>query len=258
MKARYWGRLAILLASVLAVFSVAQADPQLPVRTGAVVDAANIIRANQEQTLAANASNLKAMSNVELVVVTLPSLQGYSIERWGRDLGNGWDVGGSAGRGVLLIVAPNDREVRIEVGDGLGSSLSGRTASAIIDNVIVPQFRSGEMSGGILAGVDAIAKAVTGTRQGASATTRQPAPAFEPTYRSGIDLWSTLKPLLIFGVIALLGVFRAAGGATHDGHDDGLFGSRGSSRSSWSSSRSSFSSGRSSRSFSGRGASGRW
>ena len=130
MKARYWGGLAILLASVLTVFSVARADPQLSSRTGAVVDAADIIRPNQEQALAAKAESLKSQSNVELVVVTLPSLQGYSIERWGRDLGNGWRVGGSAARGVLLIVAPNDREMRIEVGDGVASALSDRQASS--------------------------------------------------------------------------------------------------------------------------------
>ena len=257
MKARYWGGLAILLASVLAVFSVAQADPQLPSRTGAVVDAADIIRPNQEQALAAKAATLQSELGVELVVVTLPNLQGYSIERWGRDLGNGWRVGGSAARGVLLIVAPNDREVRIEVGDGLGSALSDRAASSIVNDVIVPQFRGGEMSGGILAGVDAIACEVAGLRQGTSTAAQPGTSAFKPTYRSGIDIWSSLKPLLIFGVMVLLGVFRLASGATRDGGGS-FFSSRSSSRSSWSSSRSSFSSGRSSRSFSGRGASGKW
>ena len=258
MKALFWGGIAILLASVLTVFSVAQADPQLPSRTGAVVDAADIIRPNQEQMLAAKAERLKSQSNIELVVVTLPSLRGYSIERWGRDLGNGWNVGGSAARGVLLIVAPNDRQVRIEVGDGLASTLTDRAASSIVDDVIVPQFRGGEMSGGILAGVDAIALVALGSRQGASTATQQSAPAFKPTSRSGVEIWSSLKSLLIFGVMVVLGVFRLAGGAARDDGDSSSFGSRSSSRSSWSSSRSSFSSGRSSRSFSGRGASGRW
>jgi uncharacterized protein len=241
---------------VLAVFSVARADPQLPIRTGAVVDAADIIRPNQEQALAAKAESLKSQSNVELVVVTLPSLQGYSIERWGRDLGNGWRVGGSGARGALLIVAPNDREMRIEVGDGLASTLSDRQASSIIDNIIVPQFRSGEMSGGILAGVDAIAKALTGAR--ATSVTKQPStPTYEPAYRSETD-WSGLKTVLVVGVMILLSVFGAARGTTRDDNDSSYLGGRSSSRSSWSSSRSSFSSGRSSRSFSGRGASGRW
>ena len=268
MKARYWGGLAILLARVLTVFSVARADPQLPSRTGAVVDAADIIRPNQEQALAAKAESLKSHSNVELVVVTLPSLQGYSIERWGRDLGNGWRVGGSAARGVLLIVAPNDREMRIEVGDGFASALSDRQASSIIDNVIVPQFRSGEMSGGILAGADAIARAVDGSRPDDKSDWQWPS--------LGNVNWSSVGLWFIIGVLILQAVLRVIrdGGtwpsdydqtqrspSSADSDDDGYFfgGSRSSSRSSsWSSSRSSSSGGRSSSGFSGRGSSGRW
>jgi uncharacterized protein len=284
MKALYWGGLAILLAGVLTVFSVAQGDPQLPSRTGAVVDAADIIRPNQEQALAAKAESLKSQSGVELVVVTLPSLQGYSIERWGRDLGNRWQVGGSAARGVVLIVAPNDREVRIEVGDGL--PLSDSTAASIISNVIVPQFRSGEMSGGIMAGVDAIARAATGSKaQGSSAP---------PIRDTGVN-WIAATPLLLLALLGLFVVLKAMRGTLAEGpvqapsqgefwpdpssvvtkenssdqRSSGWF----SSGSIWSSSRSSgwlssrgsssrgfggFSGGRSSGGFRGRGASGRW
>jgi uncharacterized protein len=263
MKVRYWGGLAILLASVLLVFSVARADPQLPIRTGAVVDAADIIRPNQEQALAAKGESLKSQSNVELVVVTLPSLQGYSIERWGRDLGNDWRVGGSAARGVLLIVAPNDREMRIEVGDGLASTLSDGRASSIINNVIVPQFRSGEMSGGILAGADAVANAVTRSPGGtvASSPTRK--------FFDEVD-WSVIQKWILWTVFLVLGGYRIARYAYEHpddfrasfrrSSDDDRNQSSGSSffSSSRSSSRSSFSSGRSSGGFSGRGASGRW
>jgi len=286
MKALYWGGLAILLATLLGVASIAKADPQLPIRTGTVVDAADIIRPNQEQALAAKAESLKSESNVDLVVVTLPSLQGYSIERWGRDLGNAWRVGGNSARGVLLIVAPNDREMRIEVGDGVATTLSDRQASSIIGNIIVPQFRSGEMSGGILAGVDAIARAVTGAKpQGSSAP---------PTRHSGVN-WIAAGPLLLLALLGLFVVLKAMRGTLSEGpaqepsqgefwpdpspvltkanspdpRRSGWF----ASDSIWSSSRSSgwlssggrssrgfggFSSGRSSGGFSGRGASGRW
>lgn len=274
MRALYRGGIAILLASVLAAFSVARADPQLPARTGAVVDAADIIRPNQEQALAARAANLKSLSNVELVVVTLPSLQGYSIERWGRDLGNAWNIGGSSARGVLLIVAPNDREVRIELGDG--APVPDNVASSIINNVILPQFRSGEMSGGILAGADSIARAVNG-----SGPDSRPAwqwPSFGKVNWSSVGLW------LIIGVLILLAVVQLirdggrlppdydktqTGTSSTDSDDGGYFfgGSRSSSHSSswsssrsssWSSSRSSSGSSRSSGGFSGRGSSGRW
>jgi uncharacterized protein len=281
---RHWGAVAIFLVSFLIGSGAGLADPQLPARAGAVVDAANIIGANQEQLLAAKAANLQSQSNVELVVVTLPSLQGYAIERWGRDLGNRWQVGGSAARGVLLIVAPNDREVRIEVGDGL--PLSDSTAASIINNVIVPQFRSGEMSGGILAGVDAIARATTGSKpQGGSAP---------PTRDSGVN-WIVAAPLLLLALLGLFVVLKAMRGTLAEGpvqepsqresrpepssvltkenssdhRSSGWF----TSGSIWSNSRSSgwlssrgsssrgfggFSSGRSSGGFSGRGASGRW
>jgi uncharacterized protein len=284
MMARCWGAVAIFLVSMLIGCSVSLANPHVPARTGAVVDAANIIGANQEQSLAAKAAKLQSQSNVELVVVTLPSLQGYSIERWGQALGNRWQVGGSAARGVVLIVAPNDRQVRIEVGDGL--LLSDSTAASIINTVIVPQFRSGEMSGGILAGVDAIARAVTGAKpQGSSA---------RPARQSGVN-WIAAGPLLLLALLGLFVVLKAMRGTLAEGpvqeptqgefwpdqssvvtkenssdqRSSGWF----ASNSIWSSSRSSgwlssggrssrgfggFSSGRSSGGFSGRGASGRW
>jgi uncharacterized protein len=284
MMARCWCAAAIFLASLLIGSGVGLADPHLPARTGAVVDAANIIGANQEQSLAAKAAKLQSELGVELVVVTLPSLQGYTIERWGRDLGNRWQVGGSTARGVVLIVAPNDREVRIEVGDGL--PLSDSTATSIINNVIVPQFRSGEMSGGILAGVDAIARAATGSKPHANSA--------PPIGDSGVN-WLAAGPLLLLALLGLFVVLKAMRGTLSEGpaqepsqgefwpdpspvltkanspdhRRSGWF----ASDSIWSSSRSSgwlssggrssrgfggFSSGRSSGGFSGRGASGRW
>ena len=276
MNIRSWGTVVLLLAGLVLSGGEALADPQLPPRTGAVVDAANIIQPYQEQTLAANASNLKAMSNVELVVVTLPSLQGHSIERWGKELGNGWNVGGSAGRGVLLIVAPNDREVRIEVGDGF--PLSNNAAASIVNNVIIPRFRAGEMAGGILTGVDAIVRSVTGPEA--------PGGSVASSSQSGVN-WYAAGPLLLLALLGLFVVLQAMRGVLEEGpvqeprpreyrpdpasvltKDTSSRSSWFSSSSMWSSSRSSswsgggasrsFGSGRSSGGFSGRGASGRW
>ena len=271
--------IASFLACVV-LASAANADPVLPARTGTVVDAASIIDPGQEQTLATKAAKLKSISNVELVVVTLPSLQGYSIERWGRALGNGWNVGGSSARGVLLVVAPNDREVRIEVGDG--SPVSDSAASSIIDRIIVPKFHSGDMAGGILAGVDAIARAATQLEP-------DPVPYLPPQQTSDVN-WFAVVPLLVIALLIFVTVLRSmrdvlseglaynpspdgpkasstsGTDASSDDRENDWFGSKsvwfGSSGSSWSSSRSgfrsSFSSGGSSRGFSGRGASGRW
>jgi uncharacterized protein len=281
MIVRKWSVIASFLAFVV-LGSAANADPVLPVRTGSVVDAANIIDSSQEQTLATKAARLKSTSNVELVVVTLPSLRGYSIERWGQALGRGWKVGGSAAHGALLIVAPNEREVRIEVGDGL--PFSDSAASSIVDNIIVPKFRSGDMSGGILAGVDAIARAATQLETD-SVSYPQPQPTRDVN-------WYAAGPLLLLVLLGIFVVLRAMSGVleeepahgpsqrearpepssvlTKDTSSDGRRSGWFTSDSMWSSSRSStwlssrgsssrsFSSGRSSGGFSGRGASGRW
>ena len=262
---RLWGAIAISLASLLANADSALADPSLPARTGAVVDAANILSPSQEQSLVAKAANLQSRSDAELVVVTLPSLQGYSIERWGRALGNGWKVGGSAARGVLLIVAPNDREVRIEIGDGL--PMPDSAASSIIGHTILPKLRAGDMPGGILAGADAIAGAIRYPLQVEASGWRQFIPEIN---------WGAVGLLAIAAIIFLLFVYQSLREATwptrydhatrtssyiDQGDDDDLFfgesHSSSSSAGSWSSSGSS-SDNSSSGGFTGSGASGRW
>src|SRR3546814_11267487 len=111
------------------------------------------------------ASHEQATSN-QLVVVTLPSLQGTAIDDFGYQLGRHWGIG-QQGRdnGALLIVAPSERAVRIEVGYGLEGDLPDATAHAIIANEILPAFRQGDYPGGIAAGVDAIILAIAGAYQ---------------------------------------------------------------------------------------------
>lgn len=109
----------------------------------------------------------------QLVVVTLPSLEGRPIETWGLELGNGWGVGqDKLDNGVLLIVAPNDRKVRIEVGYGLEGLLTDARAKDIIDAQLLPSFRENDLVGGIQKGVDAIIKVLESSRA-------RPMPKFE-------------------------------------------------------------------------------
>jgi uncharacterized protein len=92
-----------------------------------------------------------------VVVVTVPSLQGLTIEQFGYQLGRHWGIGQKGkDNGVLLIVAPNERKVRIEVGYGLEGTLTDALASGIIQNAILPEFRTGRFENGILQGTDAI------------------------------------------------------------------------------------------------------
>lgn len=156
MNIRSWGAVVLLLGGLVLSSGTVLADPQLPPRTGSIVDLADLLEPFQEQPLATQFETLKGRNGVDFVVVTLPSLQGYSIETWGRMLGNGWNVGGKSGLGALLIVAPNDREVRIEIGDALSVMFPNSAATSIIDNEILPSFREGRLSAGILAGASAM------------------------------------------------------------------------------------------------------
>ncbi|MET0580378.1 MAG: TPM domain-containing protein [Pseudoxanthomonas sp.] len=131
--------------------------------TGRVVDQAGILSSSEESNLTGKLASLEKKTTIQLVVVTLKSLQNRTIEEWGLALGRGWGIG-QAGKnnGVLLIVAPSERELRIEVGYGLEGTLPDATADSIIRNVIVPRFKAGNMVGGINDGVDAIGRALAG------------------------------------------------------------------------------------------------
>ena len=96
-------------------------------------------------------------------MVTLKSLQGTSIEDYGYQLGRHWQIGQKdKNNGVLLIVAPNERKVRIEVGYGLEGTLTDAVSRFIIDNSILPRFRANDFPGGIKRGVDDIVQVLTG------------------------------------------------------------------------------------------------
>ncbi len=97
----------------------------------------------------------------QLVVVTIPSLHGQDIATFGVDLGRRWGVGRKdIDDGVLLIVAPNERKARIEVGYGLEKALRDEEAGRILRDAILPAFRAGDMPKGITAGVDGIIREI--------------------------------------------------------------------------------------------------
>jgi len=151
--------IALLLASSLAAVALS-----MPARTGWVTDAANILDANTMSSLSTRLENLQSETGDEVVVVTLPDLQGATIEDWGDTLGNSWKIGKTNGRndGVLLVVAPNERRVRIAVGYGLANRIPDSIAASIISDHIIPYFRNGDMLGGIRAGIDSIALQLSG------------------------------------------------------------------------------------------------
>lgn len=132
-------------------------DGNLPPLTGRVVDRANIISAPVEQSLTAKLASLEQQTSDQFVVVTLETLHGKAIEDWGLRLGRGWGIGQkNNNNGILLIVAPKERRVRIEVGFGLESTLTNQRCAEIIDRNILPSFRQGQLEAGIQSGVDAV------------------------------------------------------------------------------------------------------
>lgn len=151
---------ALLFASFV---SDAKAQPQFPKLTGRVVDLANLLDAATKAQLNTDLAALEEKSTDQIVVVTLPSLQGYSIEDFGYQLGRNWAIGQKGkDNGALLIVAPNERKVRIEVGYGLEQHLTDAMSSLIIENAILSRFRRGDFQGGIVAGVRDMIDVVTG------------------------------------------------------------------------------------------------
>ena len=155
-------RFLLVLAAVLClggalVASPAYAQPEFPALTGRVVDNADLLSPAQEAELTAKLEALETQSQRQLVIATLPDLQGYDIADYGYQLGREWGIGDAERNdGALLIVAPNERKVRIEVGYGLEGYLTDAYSSVIIQSIILPRFRDGDMPGGIVDGTDAI------------------------------------------------------------------------------------------------------
>lgn len=142
------------LTLLLAFPAFAQTFPPL---TGRVVDNANLLSPEQQAALIAKLAQLEQQSGRQMVVATVPDLQGYPIEDYGYRLGRAWGIGEKkANDGLLLLIAPNERKVRIEVGYGLEAIVTDALSSVIINRQIIPHFKQGDMAGGIVAGSDAL------------------------------------------------------------------------------------------------------
>jgi uncharacterized protein len=152
-----------LLFAPLAAFAQTSEPLQFPELTGRVVDRANLLSAAQREELTQKLEELEKKTTAQFVVVTLTSLSGRTIEEYGYQLGRHWGIGQKAtNNGALLIVAPNERKVRIEVGYGAEGVLPDAVTSLIIQRVIIPKFRANDYAGGIVAGADEIIKVLSG------------------------------------------------------------------------------------------------
>jgi uncharacterized protein len=189
----------ILLLAMLAAPVAAQDFPAL---TGRVVDAANIIPDSDEAALAQKLEAVETASSRQLVVATVPSLQGYPIEDYGYRLGRKWGIGQKgANNGMILLVAPNERKVRIEVGYGLEPIMTDALSGDIISQQILPAFKRNDYPGGINAGADAIIEQLRAppeqAEQKALAAQQK---ARQPGRSSG---GGSIFPLVFWGVVLL-------------------------------------------------------
>lgn len=165
---------AVAVLAWLALLTPVLHAQDFPKLTGRVVDAANLLDPAQEIALDARLESLEKQSQRQLVVVTIPDLKGQDIADYGFRLGDHWGIGDkNRDDGALLIVAPQERKVRIEVGYGLEGVMTDALSSRIIRNEIIPYFRKNDFPGGINAGADAIIKLLLLPPEEARALARQ-------------------------------------------------------------------------------------
>jgi uncharacterized protein len=176
--------LRLLLATLLALGPAGAAQAQeFPKFTGLVVDAANVLPPQQEAALTQKLEQLQQQTNHQLVVATVPDLQGYPIEDYGYRLGRAWAVGlKDADNGAILVVAPNDRKVRVEVGYGLEPVLTDAFSSTVVNGTILPRFKAGDLPGGIVAGADALAEQLSLPDADAQARAKAAAAEYDRTH----------------------------------------------------------------------------
>ena len=181
MRAAGRGAVAAV-AALLVLASLALAQTlTFPALTGRVVDDAGVLDAATRAALTDKLAALETKTTDQLVVATVKSLQGTSVEDYGNRLFRNWKLG-QAGKnnGVLLLVAPNERKVRIEVGYGLEGTLPDAVGKLIIENGIIPRFRANDFAGGVTRGTDDIIQVLTGDaaewkqRAAAAAAARRP------------------------------------------------------------------------------------
>lgn len=150
----------------LAVSGLVWADPTFPALTGRVVDSANILDSSTLTALNDQLEAHEADTSNQIVVATVPSLQGYDIAEFGIGLASHWQIGTAEDdNGVVLLIAPNERKVRIDVGYGLEGALPDALAGDIIRKRILPSFREDAFADGVKNGVDSIIQAIKGEYQ---------------------------------------------------------------------------------------------
>ncbi|WOH83141.1 YgcG family protein [Bradyrhizobium sp. BEA-2-5] len=188
----------ILLAFLLGFVCPAWAEVAVPPLTRRVVDQTGTLSAGDVATLTGRLKDLEARKGSQIAVLIVPTTQPETIEQFSIRVAEAWKIGRKKiDDGAILVVAKNDRHLRIEVGYGLEGALTDVT-HRIIDEDITPKFKAGDFAGGISAGVDRMIRLINGEQL----------PAPEPEHWQGPNLVDFANPVTIFIVIIVAGVLR--------------------------------------------------
>jgi uncharacterized protein len=211
------GGLAVLIVAFFATASVAfAAVPKFPALTGRVVDDAHILSPATTQKLDSELANLEARTGHQLVVATVPDLQGYEIEDYGYQLGRAWQLGRKGvNDGAILLVAPKEHKVRIEIGYGLEPVLTDALTSVILQQKVLPQFKQGHMEQGVVDGAEALIAQLSLPEDDAKAKVAQA--AAQPRAQARDQSGAHLPVLLIIVVIIWLVSSLLRGGGRRGG-----------------------------------------
>ncbi|MFI4936714.1 MAG: TPM domain-containing protein [Caulobacterales bacterium] len=181
----------------------ALAAPSFPALNGQrVVDDAHVLSAATVSDLTAKLAGLETKTTRQLVVVTIPDLQGYDIEDYGYQLGRYWGIGQKGqNNGVLFIIAPKDHKVRIEVGYGLEPIITDALSSQILQNDVLPKMRTGDIDGGVVAGTNSLITQLSLDQGAAQANATQAAQQQQAPHGNPIGA--------IIGLIVMVLIFSA-------------------------------------------------
>jgi len=193
---------AILLALLVGWVFPALAEVAVPPLTGRVVDQTGTLSSGDVASLTQTLKDLEARKGSQVAILIVPTTGEETIEQFSIRVAEAWKIGRKKiDDGALLVIAKNDRHLRIEVGYGLEGALTDATTRRIIDEVITPKFKAGDFAGGVRAGIERIIRVIDGEKL--------PAPEPEHWQAPG-PLDDVANPFVIFGLIILAGVLRSA------------------------------------------------
>jgi uncharacterized protein len=195
---------ACILALLVCWAFAAMADVAVPPLSGRVVDQTGTLSSGDIASLTQTLKDFQARKGSQIAVLIVPTTEPETIEQYSIRVAEAWKIGRKKiDDGALLVIAKNDRKLRIEVGYGLEGALTDVTSRRIIDEEIAPRFKAGDFAGGVAAGIDRMIRVIDGEPL--------PAPAPEASHGQDLDWISVLNPFnpfTIFGVFAVGAILR--------------------------------------------------